>query len=111
MKTLDLEGLRYELHDDNTASVIKYIGRPSGRTVSVPSVVRAESKSFTVTAIGESAFRATWVSKIEIPSSVQILGEFCFDECKSLCEVVFMPNSQLKAGVWVIGHRPKISTF
>jgi hypothetical protein len=39
--------------------------------------------------IDDRAFRNTGLKRIRIPSSVEFIGEYCFCECKSLCEITF----------------------
>jgi hypothetical protein len=46
--------------------------------------------------IDEYAFRATGLKKIEISSSVEFIGKYCFSECKFLYEVLFEAGSKLK---------------
>ena len=41
-----------------------------------------------VTAIGEDAFRGMPITSISLPTSLRSIGEFAFDECKQLNEVV-----------------------
>jgi hypothetical protein len=45
--------------------------------------------------IGKRAFRGTGLVGIILPSSVAILGEGCFAECKSLSSVTFEAGSPL----------------
>jgi hypothetical protein len=38
--------------------------------------------------------------EVIIPSSVEVLGERCFEECRSLCSVIFESGSRL----WEVGE-------
>jgi ubiquitin C-terminal hydrolase len=44
----------------------------------------------------DSAFRDSGIKSVQLPSGVEKIGWHCFCGCKSLCEIVFEPNSELK---------------
>jgi hypothetical protein len=46
--------------------------------------------------IGKSAFAYSSLKIIEIPASVEIVCQYCFDKCKSLTTVTFESNSKLQ---------------
>lgn len=106
----EVNGIYYIITGPNTASVTykdtdfnSYSGN-----VTIPSTVRHDGNSYTVTAIGRSAFRAstgltgisipntvttidysafyncTSLTAVNIPNSVTTLGEFCFMSCEAL---------------------------
>mgnify|MGYP002852929548 CR=1 FL=1 len=53
--------------------------------------------------IGNNAFVNTAIESITIPASVKTLGDYCFEGCVNLQEVVFPTNSQLttiKSGIF-----------
>jgi hypothetical protein len=47
--------------------------------------------------IGDSAFHVSRPKSVIIPSSVEIMGKYCFANCKVLNEIRFESESQLKA--------------
>jgi hypothetical protein len=46
--------------------------------------------------IEKEAFCGTGLKNMTIPSSVEVIGDDCFYECKSLCEVTFETGSKLQ---------------
>jgi hypothetical protein len=46
--------------------------------------------------IGKSAFYECVIKSIGIPSNAEVIGEFCFSGCNSLCGVTFEAGSKLK---------------
>jgi hypothetical protein len=50
----------------------------------IPSTVSHNSVSYTVTAVGDSAFAMKGVTKVTIPSSVAVIGEKAFVDCTAL---------------------------
>ena len=73
-----------------------YVSGYSGTStnVTVPSLVKIEGNEYSVTSIGNSAFRYCNLTSIEIPSSVTSIGNYAFYEC-SLTSITFGENSQL----------------
>jgi hypothetical protein len=46
--------------------------------------------------INNSAFYECAIQSIEIPSNIEMIGDWCFSDCKSLCEITFESISKLK---------------
>jgi hypothetical protein len=89
---LELNQVCYDLKEDGTAAVVKYVdGAPD--ILAFPGTVRANGRDFVVKSI--SCFQGWSGTKIIIPKSVEFLGEKCFCRCLSLSEVVFESGSNL----------------
>jgi hypothetical protein len=46
--------------------------------------------------IGDYSFSNSGIQAIRIPNDVQKIGEYCFSECESLCEVIFESGCKLR---------------
>ena len=70
-------------YNDNNSSYASYTGN-----VTIPSTVTYEGTTYSVTAIGANAFRAsTALTGVTIPSSITRIGYFAFYECANLTSV------------------------
>ena len=98
----------FSFDDENhTASITDFVG--SETEVIIPATVNnstdttaTEGSDFTVTSIGDYAFRfCSSLTSITIPSSVTSIGDYAFDRCTSLTSVDFGENSLLTSiGQW-----------
>ena len=69
----------------------------SGNVV-IPETVTHNGVTYTVTAIGSSAFnRSSGLTGITIPNTIKTIGDHCFNYCSGLQNVV-IPNSVVKLG-------------
>lgn len=56
--------------------------------VVIPETVEHDGKSFTVTAVGENAFRGcTMLEKVALPSTLERIGNLAFYKCSALTEI------------------------
>ncbi|MBQ8523480.1 MAG: leucine-rich repeat protein, partial [Clostridia bacterium] len=77
----------YEIKDDGTASILKYLG--SQWDVSIPSKI----KGCDVTEIGTEAFKENTELKIaRYPSTLKVIGERAFFGCENLSDSVYSMN-------------------
>lgn len=94
--------------DGNTVTVTykttDYSASYSG-SVTIPPSVTYGGKTYTVTAIGESAFRYTYITSVSIPNTVQTIGKYSFFNCPDLTSVT-IPQSVKK----IVGN-PFLSSF
>ena len=98
----DDQGLTYRLNDaDNTATVANYDNSTQDGVIDIPDTVTSGGQPYTVTAIGDSAFKSLStpinVSSVFIPATVLSIGSHAFSYCNSLTTVTFAEDSQLKS--------------
>lgn len=84
------------LSNGNEATVIQpgSSWAPYTGAVNIPSTVTFDGVTYSVTRIGESAFRSSSVTSVTIPNSVTIIEAYAFRNCTSLTKVNF--GSSLK---------------
>jgi hypothetical protein len=46
--------------------------------------------------IGQYAFYECAIKSIVIPNNIEVIGDWCFSNCSSICEVTFESDSKLK---------------
>ncbi len=84
--------LKYNILTDSTAAVSKclYLGID---TISIPEKVLINGNDYTITCIGNKAFKnCSGLKSIEIPESVTSIGKYAFEYCSSL-ESIKIPAS------------------
>lgn len=97
----DDQGLTYTLNADHTATVANYDNKTLDGVIDIPDTVISGGQTYTVTAIGVSAFGSFStrinVSSVFIPATVRSIGSHAFIYCNALTTVTFAENSQLKS--------------
>lgn len=98
----DDQGLTYTLNAaDHTATVANYDDSAPGGVIDIPDTVTSGGQTYTVTAIGVSAFGSFStpinVSSVFIPATVRSIGSHAFIYCNALTTVTFAEGSQLKS--------------
>lgn len=74
-------GLEYTLNDDGESYSVTGIGEWSEPELVIP----AEHRSLPVTEIGSSAFKGSkLITSVSIPSSIKLVGNKAFNDCKNL---------------------------
>ena len=74
---IDIDGVIYKFVDD-LMTVIGYTGN------SDIVVVQETVNGKTVKVIGESAFEASMISKIDLPDTIELIGKRAFANCSNL---------------------------
>lgn len=98
----DNQGLTYRLNNaDHTATVANYDNSTQDGVIDIPDTVTSGGQPYTVTAIGDSAFKSLStpinVSSVFIPATVLSIGSHAFSYCNALTTVTFAEDSQLKS--------------
>lgn len=77
-----LSSFEYTLLEDGTASIIKFIGKDADV------VITSHIGDAPVTTIEQYAFEAAWdVKTVQLPDTLQFIGEFAFMDCGSLTDI------------------------
>ena len=81
-----------------TVEVSKLSKKSEVRTLDIPEKVNYKGITYTVTSLGEKAFRKSkFLTSITIPNNVEIIGNNCFEQSKNL-QNVSLPNSLTDIG-------------
>ena len=70
-----------------TVEVTKKNGIYYSGVITIPERVTSGSKNYTVTSIGDGAFKYSALTSIEIPASVTSIGEAAFSDCSRLTSI------------------------
>ena len=90
--------LKYHISSDSTAEVIRDDSYKKLESVVIPSEIRVDGHVYSVTIIGNDAFRGcSGLRSIEIPSSVTSIGVWSFCGCGGLTSIE-IPSSVTSIG-------------
>ena len=97
MFAVTIDGLNYNLNDELQTAEVARNSSASGDII-IPSSVTYNSKTYSVTSIGDDAFNyCTGLTSIEIPNGVTSIGDAAFSDCRGLTSVT-IPNSVTSIG-------------
>lgn len=85
--------IRYDLYNDNTATVISTGGgEPYTGNIVIPDAISRNGTDYTVTEIGANAFSGSNIESIVLPNSITIINLEAFLGCESLTSIN-IPNN------------------
>ena len=83
-----IDGIYYFFNEENSTAMVVNGEISYSGSVTIPASIKYEGKSYTVTAIGENAFKnCIGLTSIDIPSSIQTISNYAFDSCYNLAKV------------------------
>lgn len=97
-------GIYYNITGNNTVEVT-YSDRDNNTysgSISVPETVTNNGTEYSVTTIGESAFKGSAVTSVYMPESITSIEYDAFSECQNL-ESVTLPESLTTLGIRAFG--------
>ena len=111
----EADGIYYLVNDNSAATVSVTYSTTSGNSysgsVTIPSQVTADNVTYTVTCIGDSAFRrSTGLTSVSLPATVTELDKYAFYGCTGLTSVV-LPDSLSYIGARVFYNCSSITAL
>ncbi len=77
----EIDGIYYYLDDADKTAEVTYGDNNYSGDIIIPSTVSYEGKTYTVTAIGNQAFRACGVKSVRLPNTIVKIGKEAFWDC------------------------------
>ena len=93
-----IEGIKYTLNDDFTATVTGLDDKSFTGTLTIPDSIKSYGNTYYITNIGKQAFREYKFKTVIIPNSVTSIEEWAFYKCSSLTSVT-IGNSVTSIGL------------
>ena len=96
-----VDGIYYKKLTNNTVEVTyKELLSPSySGNVTIPSTIKVNNVTYTVTAIGDAAFyMCTGLTNVSMPNTITSINSMAFEKCSGLTNVV-IPNSVTTLGI------------
>ena len=103
MADLVIEGIKYTLNDDLTATVIGLDNSSFTGTVTIPETIKYYGNTYQITQIGERAFYEYKFKVVNIGNSVTSIGKDAFYDCSSLTSVT-ISNSVTSIGSYAFSR-------
>ena len=87
-----IEGIKYALNDDFTATVTGHDDPSFTGTVTIPETIKYYGNTYQVVQIGDKAFFEYKFKSVVIPNSVTSIGDGAFSGCSGLTSVTINSN-------------------
>lgn len=110
VSAFEVNGINYSINDDNASvKVTANYMNPYTGSVSIPSSVSYEGKSYNVTAIAAMAFyNCSELTSVSLPSSLKEIGMSAFSTCTKLSSIT-IPNSVTSIGFYAFQNCSALS--
>ena len=92
-----IEGIKYALNDDFTATVTGLDDPSFTGTVTIPETIKSYGNTYQVVQIGDKAFFEYKFKSVVIPNSVTSIGDSAFCKCTGMTSID-IPNSVTSIG-------------
>lgn len=76
-----VDGIAYSINEDGASVTVTGYDGQSYVDVIIPNVVSNENSDYTVTAVGDNAFRSTRINSVVLGDNIKTIGEFAFESC------------------------------
>ena len=108
-QSFEIDRINYEITSESEKSVkVKKITSSYFETsVDIPETVLFNTKTYTVTTVGDSAFMYKSLSKITLPPTIQRIGNFAFTNCTNLSTFT-VPNTVKEIGSFAFQNKLNI---
>ena len=110
-EAVEIDGIYYNIV--SKAKEAEVTSNPSGYAgeIVIPEIVIYDNAEYTVTSIGESAFKkCSNLIEVTIPNSVTSIGDYAFLECEELNSVT-IGNGVTTIGIRAFGYCPNLSSI
>ena len=91
-------GLIYDIKDGNNVCLRGCSNSVTSGEISIPTALSFKGVTYTVTSIGDNAFRGRGITSLTIPNSVLEIGNYAFAKCSDLTSIA------IPEGVTTIGE-------
>lgn len=95
--------------ENKYVEVTGYADKESVEALDIPSTVKYGGNTYTVTRIGDSAFRDGSFSTVSIPNTVSSIGNRAFYWCRNLSSVI-IPNGVEKIDNWTFDYNTSLAS-
>ena len=99
-ENVTIDGILYELDANTNVATVTSNGQNYSGSITIPSTVAYNSKTYRVTTIGMEAFQyCDDLTSVTIPNSVTVIGSYAFSGCSGLTSIT-IPNSVTTIGFY-----------
>ncbi len=88
----EVDGITYEKQSYSSEVAVVRGQRSYSGSIYIPSSVSYQGRSYNVRAIGEGAFKDSYVSSVNLPYSLNVIGDAAFKGCRALWRISIPSN-------------------